>query len=201
VKILICLCNLLLGEALREFLHKELTGYQVVTTDDSRLIDDFQPAKIFTDARNLTRTLPLSSTGAKIILIDTGLEEEQVINLLLSCRLDGVISPQTDIALFRKALKAIDSGQVWIDNGKMRAILDYLGPLVKSHEEYALSRKEQEIIMFISQGLRNKEIAARLFISEQTVKTHLSSIFKKVHVSRRSQLVPLALKFRLSTTN
>lgn len=200
MKILIYLSNLLLGEALRELLSKELSGYQVMATDDSRMIDDFQPAKIFSDARNLTRILPMRSSDAKIVLIDTGLEEEQVINLLLSCRLDGVISPQTDVPLFRKALKAIDSGQVWIDNGKMRAILDHLGPLVKTHQEDTLSRKEQEIILLISQGLKNKEIAARLFISEQTVKTHISRIFKKARVSRRSQLVPLALKFQTPNT-
>jgi len=54
--------------------------------------------------------------------------------------------------------------------------------------------------MLVSQGLRNREITAKLYISEQTVKTHISSIFKKAHVSRRSQLVPLALKFRIPDT-
>jgi DNA-binding NarL/FixJ family response regulator len=52
--------------------------------------------------------------------------------------------------------------------------------------------------MLISQGLRNRDIAAKLYISEQTVKTHISSIFKKAHVSRRSQLAPLALTLRIS---
>ncbi|HTG81353.1 MAG TPA: LuxR C-terminal-related transcriptional regulator, partial [Geobacteraceae bacterium] len=62
------------------------------------------------------------------------------------------------------------------------------------------SRKEQEIVLLVSQGLRNRDIAARLYISEQTVKTHISSIFKKAKVTRRSQLVPLALKFRVPDT-
>ena len=48
--------------------------------------------------------------------------------------------------------------------------------------------------MSIAQGLTNKEIASQLFISEQTVKTHVNSIFKKLNVTRRTQLVPLGMK-------
>ncbi|HEX9024402.1 MAG TPA: LuxR C-terminal-related transcriptional regulator, partial [Geobacteraceae bacterium] len=59
-----------------------------------------------------------------------------------------------------------------------------------------ISKKEREIIVLISQGLRNREIADKLCISEQTVKAHLSRIFRKTNVTSRSQLVPLALKFR-----
>jgi len=54
----------------------------------------------------------------------------------------------------------------------------------------SLSRKEREIVLLVAEGQRNREIAGRLCISEQTVKAHLSRIFKKANVSNRSQLVP-----------
>jgi DNA-binding NarL/FixJ family response regulator len=164
------------------------------------MADGFQPDMVMVDARNLTQDPMPRCPEAKIILIDTGLELDEVINLLLTYRLDGVIDRHTDVALFKKALKAIVAGQLWIDNGKMRAILDQAKPQGKNHQAESLSRKEQEIVMLVSQGLRNQDIAARLYISEQTVKTHIRSIFKKANVSRRSQLVPLALKYRVPDT-
>jgi DNA-binding NarL/FixJ family response regulator len=198
MKILICLSNVLLGKALLELLARNVPGCQIAAAKDFCVADGFQPDVVMVDARNLTQDPMTRCHDAKIILIDTGLEPDELINLLLTYRLDGVIDRYTDVALFKKALKAIVAGQLWIDNGKMRAILDQAKPQGKNHQADSLSRKEQEIVMLISQGLRNRDIAAKLYISEQTVKTHISSIFKKAHVSRRSQLAPLALTLRIS---
>jgi len=200
MNILIILSNLLLREALRELLTRNVTECQIAAASDFYTVDGLKPDVIMADAHNLTQYLTPQWPEAKIILIDTGLEQDQVINMLLTYRLAGVIDTRTDVALFKKALKAIGAGQVWIDNGKLRAILNQAEPLVKTHQVDSLSRKEQEIVMLVSQGLMNREIAVKLYISEQTVKTHISSIFKKAHVSRRSQLVPLALKFRVRDT-
>jgi DNA-binding NarL/FixJ family response regulator len=199
MNILIILSNLLLREALLELLTRNVTECQIAAASDFCTVDGFKPDVILADAHNLTQYLTPRWPEAKIILIDTGLAQDEIINLLLTHRLAGVIDTHTDVALFKKALKAIGAGQVWIDNGKLRAILNQ-APLAKTHHVDSLSRKEQEIVMLVSQGLMNREIAAKLYISEQTVKTHISSIFKKAHVSRRSQLVPLALKFRVPDT-
>jgi len=200
MKILICLSNVLLGEALRELLARNVPGWQIVAAKDFCMADGFQPDMVMVDARNLTQDPMPRCPEAKIILIDTGLEPDEVINLLLTYRLDGVIDRHTDVALFKKALKAIVAGHIWIDSGKIRTILNQAVPSGKNHQAESLSRKEQEIVMLVSQGLRNQDIAARLYISEQTVKTHIRSIFKKANVSRRSQLVPLALKYRVPDT-
>jgi DNA-binding NarL/FixJ family response regulator len=200
MKILIILSNLLLGEALRELVTTNVPECRVAAANDFLIAEGSQPDIIITDARNLMQNLMPRCPEARIILIDTGLEEDQVINILLTYRLDGVIETHTDVATFKKALKTIVEGQVWIGNGKVRAILDQAVPSGKNHQVDSLSRKEREIVILVSQGLRNREIAARLYISEQTVKTHISSIFKKAKVTRRSQLVPLALKFRVPDT-
>ena len=54
-----------------------------------------------------------------------------------------------------------------------------------------LSEREQEVARLVAEGLRNKEIAARLHISEETVKSHIRSIFNKANIDRRSKLVDL----------
>ena len=60
------------------------------------------------------------------------------------------------------------------------------GPFLETQE--TLTDGEQEIVRWVIQGMTNKEVAARLGISDKTVKTHLSNIFSKLKVNRRLQL-------------
>ncbi|AZO93248.1 response regulator [Iocasia frigidifontis] len=57
-----------------------------------------------------------------------------------------------------------------------------------------LSAREQEVLGLLAQGMSNREIAANLFISEKTVKNHVSNILKKMSVNDRTQAVIVALK-------
>jgi DNA-binding NarL/FixJ family response regulator len=54
--------------------------------------------------------------------------------------------------------------------------------------------REQEVLHFLATGCTNKEIAHDLFISEQTVKTHLNSIFRKLNVNGRLQAITCAIR-------
>jgi len=196
-KILINLSNLLLCEALGKLLDNEVECYEVVATNNVEDAGNFLPDSIVVDARTICQSLVERCSDAKIILIDTGIEEEDILNLLLCYKLDGVIKTDTDLALFKKALSAIEEGQVWIDNGRIRALLKHAETLANTQPDNSLSKKERDIVTLISQGNKNKEIAEKLCISEQTVKSHISRIFRKTNVSSRSQLVPFALKLKL----
>ena len=60
-----------------------------------------------------------------------------------------------------------------------------------------ITPRELEILALIAEGLSNKEIAARVFVSENTVKTHTSRVFDKLGARRRTQAVQVAKEFRL----
>ena len=64
-------------------------------------------------------------------------------------------------------------------------------------ESLGITPRELEILVLIAQGLSNKEIAARVFVSENTVKTHSSRVFEKLGARRRTQAVQLGKEFRL----
>ncbi len=59
-------------------------------------------------------------------------------------------------------------------------------------EELDISKREYEVLQNISEGLSNKEIADKLFLSESTIKTHVSNILVKLNAKRRTQAVQIA---------
>lgn len=197
MNILIHLGSLLLCEALGKLLENDAEGYRVLAVNAAGDIGAFIPDKVVVDACTIGQCMAARWPAAKVVLLDTGLEEEVIINLLLSYQLDGVIKTDTDLALFKKALNAIDAGQVWLDNSRLRTLLKHAESIVNTQPAVNLSKKEREIVILISQGLKNREIADSLRISEQTVKSHVSHVFRKMNVNTRSQLVPIALRLKL----
>lgn len=74
------------------------------------------------------------------------------------------------------------------------------GPFVpdeRKREDLGITRREFEILGLIAQGMSNREIAEKLFVSENTVKTHSSRVFDKLGARRRTQAVQLGKEFGL----
>lgn len=132
----------------------------------------------------------------KILLLGiSSIIENVQISGMISRGLVGILPLDTDSGLLKKALKAVSSGELWIERKTMKSILFRKGLLEKG---VYFTRKEREIVSLIcQQGCRNKEIAQKLNISEQTVKSHCNRIYKKVGVSDRLQLALYTYKFQL----
>ncbi len=65
-------------------------------------------------------------------------------------------------------------------------------PSIKSGAAFGLSKREMDVLLLIAEGHSNQEIADKLFVSLNTIKTHLSNIFSKLNVQRRTQAVQKA---------
>lgn len=198
INVLINLSSRLLCESLQGLMKQDTTTYRTMIAHDPEDKEGLAPHKILVDAATLEHVYPTHWSGAKVILIDTGLSEAELLRLLFQYRLDGVISTGTGADLFWKALEAIRAGQVWIDHGKIRAVLHSRASAGHASQE-SYSKREREIVLSIAEGCTNRQIAAQLNISEQTVKTHVSRILKKANVISRAQLGPVALKFKLQS--
>lgn len=101
----------------------------------------------------------------------------------------GYVLKGASITDLLQAITTVQEGGIWVDPRLPPAVFRiFLGQAGKASSHLGqLSRQELHILSFVSQGLINKEIGARLYISEKTVKNHLTRIFDKLGVKTREQ--------------
>jgi len=94
-----------------------------------------------------------------------------------------------------KAIRGVYKGESLIQPAVAGKVLDRFAQLSRQTQvPDALSERELEVIKLMARGSANKEIAAELFISESTVKSHIASIFQKLGVGDRTEAVTQALQ-------
>jgi DNA-binding NarL/FixJ family response regulator len=103
-----------------------------------------------------------------------------------------------NFAALRKCVRRVFEGQLWVGNTELQYVLDALTqarPLrvVNSEGLNLLSRREEEVMRLVAEGLGNREIADLLVLSEHTVKNYLFHIFDKLGISNRVELVLYAV--------
>ena len=195
IRIAIGCHSYVLGEGLKK-LFKDDEGTDIIGIFDEGIdlkeIIKLQPDIILADLK-IFRTFPESvqTDKVKILLIsdDSWISEvERQLPELLLRGVCGILPPDADSDMLKKAVKIIYSGELWLDRKLLKNILYNVTSMEKKID---LTRKEKEIVSLICNGCRNKEIAQRLDISEQTVKSHCNRIYKKVGVSDKTAACPL----------
>ena len=109
----------------------------------------------------------------------------------------GLLSEQQCcLATLRKCLACVQAGQVWISTAILAKVLKVFSQtplMIPAPQQPSLSRREQEVMELVLQGLSNREIADTLNVSENTVKKYVYDLFNKIGVSNRVELVLRAL--------
>lgn len=193
MNILIKLSSHLVFEGLRELLMSDEDSRGRYVVRCKATVGTMNPDIIIADYNHIDRKLFDKYPGAKIMLLDTGLKREDIAFVVSSYKIHGLLSTHTSGALFKKALQVVGNGEIWMDNNTVKFLIhrDASMPLVRNMS--STTEREREIISSVCAGCSNKEIAAKLSLSEQTVKAHLNRIFKKLGVSSRSKLITVVL--------
>jgi DNA-binding NarL/FixJ family response regulator len=117
----------------------------------------------------------------------------------------GLVLKEKAAEVVIKAIEKVHAGEVWFDRVMMGHMISQLSRATltpKSKPEAqriaSLTEREREIVALIGEGLKNKLIANRLFISETTVRHHLTSVFDKLGVSDRLELIIYAYRHGLA---
>lgn len=116
-----------------------------------------------------------------------------IINAAIEAGADGYVVKESTTAEIVEAINTVHSGQKYLDKSLMNLIFEKYNEPEKISIFDELSKRELEIIYWISKGYSNKEIANELFLSEKTVKNNLTRIFKKLEVKDRLHAAVLAV--------
>lgn len=100
----------------------------------------------------------------------------------------GYCLKDVEPSILVQAIRQAAEGIAYVDPGLMGALSTQAGVME------GLTSREMEVLSMIAQGLSNKEISEKLFISEKTCKNHISSIFAKINVSDRTQAALYAIR-------
>ena len=126
------------------------------------------------------------------VLILTIHDEEEYIYEVTQAGAEGYIQKDIEPEELRKAISKVIKGERVFPSGVEKRVEAEIGNSKIELDE--LSNREQEVLELLAQGMSNRDIAEELYISEKTVKNHVSSILRKLSVNDRTQAVIVALK-------
>jgi DNA-binding NarL/FixJ family response regulator len=136
------------------------------------------------------------------LLVFTGLRDPKLHQRAIRFGAIGLVLTDVSAETFLKAIEKVHRGEVWLNRSMVANILTRL--VGENHEAdpeaakiAALTKREREIIALIGDGLKNKQIASKLFISEVTVRHHFTSIFNKLGISDRLELMIYCYRYGL----
>jgi DNA-binding NarL/FixJ family response regulator len=165
---------------------QELTNVLYRIHPDVVLLDYKMP--YVRDFATLVRDLRRDYAETEIVVL-SGFASEDIAVRAAEGGARGYVLKSTRLSGVADAIRAVASGGIWIDPELPRRVFDLFQRAAGSGTQATgladLTRREREVLASVAEGISNQEIAQKLCISEQTVKTHLTRIFAKLAVRNR----------------
>jgi DNA-binding NarL/FixJ family response regulator len=124
------------------------------------------------------------------ILVMATRSGDETVERVLRAGGSGLVGKELDLETLLRAIRVVAAGEIWANRRTTDNALTHLtdSPEQTQTSDRRLTKREQQIVDGVTRGLRNKEIAHQLGISEKTVKSHLSNIFQKLGLDGRFAL-------------
>jgi len=158
-----------------------------------------------TDGVEATRRIAASLPETRVIVLTTYADDASVF-AALEAGARGYLTKDADAAEIARAIRTVHAGEALLDPSVQRRLLDSLTarapatmPAAPPAYPDGLTQREVDVLQCIAEGLSNQEIAAKLSISEATVKTHINNIFSKAELRDRGQAVVYAFRHGLAS--
>ena len=181
-KVIIACHTTLLGEGIYKIL-KDERSIEVIAevsnrSDAIKYCEQKKPDILILDVDipnlNVTKTLQLiskKSSQTKVLLLTKGGDKDTVFNIV------GYLTEKVSPSQLIQVIRAISKGTLWIEG------------IEQGHERRRLTKRQKEIAKLVAEGYTNKKISQILSISEKTIKAHLTTIFNKLGIQNRYQLL------------
>jgi DNA-binding NarL/FixJ family response regulator len=193
-------------EGLRAILDTEPDFHVVAesgTADDiGQLVDAAKPDVVLLDARlpglsgpTACRLLAASHPEAAVLIIST-YSDDQLVDECISAGAKGYLIKDIERFSLKESIRAVHRGEGAVSPAVAGKVLGRLRSAenTETPTEPRLNDSQREILRLIAEGFSNREIASRVFLSENTVKSHVQEIFRKLDVRNRVEAAILATK-------
>lgn len=187
-------------EALLRDTQFEIVGMAATGEQALRKLDELKPDILLLDLQmpggtgmDVLRRLKSNGDKTRIVLLTAAIDDASLIEAK-NLRVRGMVLKNSDPAYLLECLERVSSGGRWIDpelSDRAKDLAETLG----DREGPSLSPRERELIGLVRKGLRNREIAEQLGVTEGTIKVYLHSVFEKLGVSSRTELAIRADEF------
>ena len=209
IRVLICEATKMGAELLARMLESSPYPINVIAIcDEAKLTAQLPPEEM--DIALITSTAEDGAAKAKLIrqlrktnpllrciaLLDQ-CSREQVIEAFTAGAM-GVCSRDESCEVLCKCIDRVHSGQIWANSEQLHYLLETLWTgsrvrLIDARGHALLTKRQEEIVYLVAEGLRNREIAEHLKISEHTIRNYLFRIFEKLGISSRTELILYAI--------
>ena len=157
---------------------------------DVLVLDIRMPGK---DGLEIAREMQKGKIPTRVVLLTAALDEEEFLEAV-RLGVQGIVLKEMAPQILIQCIRKVHAGEQWIEPRSARQALEKMlrreaGVRAIAH---LLTPREIEMVRMVAQGLRNKEIADKLCISEGTVKVHLHNIYEKLKVDGRVALLRYA---------
>lgn len=172
------------------------TGYELVGrarngAEALDLIDRLKPEMVLLDVHmpdrsglEVLRALREAGSAPAIILLTAGMDDQQLV-VADALEPEGMVLKTSDPAHLLECMEQVRQGQRWVDSEMAESTRHAKD---RASRAPTLTRRERELVELVRQGLKNRDIAAKLGVTEGTVKVYLHTIFDKVGVENRTEL-------------
>ena len=139
-----------------------------------------------------------TAPGARVIVL-TGIKDPEVHQQALARGARGLVVKDKARTVLLRAVEKVQLGERWFERGILTRQIDrVMAPDSEARRIATLTDREREIITLVGRGLKNQQIADALFLSEKTVRNHITAIFSKLGVSDRFELALFAYRHGLA---
>jgi DNA-binding NarL/FixJ family response regulator len=177
----------------------EIVGEASTIGDARRLIPQLRPHVVVLDTQlpdgsgiELCRELRTLAPDSRVLVL-TLQDDEETIVAAMHAGAVGYVLKQVEGTSLLSAVRTIASGHSLIDPALARRMINWMEQTSDAPAELAgLTDQQLRILALLAEGLTNREIGARLYLAEKTVKNHVTRILAKLGVQRRTQAALLA---------
>ena len=182
----------------------QVVGQAVGVERAIEVVDELRPDVVLCDVRmqgssglDLCKMLRERHSDRKVVMLSV-YDDEQYLFQALRVGASGYLLKSISSDELVRQLEFVHGGQTAIDPGMAARAVDTAARLQRDEfwpgARQGLTQRESEILSFVVNGLSNRAIATKLVIGDETVKSHLSSIYRKLGVSDRTGAVATALR-------